>query len=730
MEQYDMNRNLLLPLAGLVSAFILISCGGSSEPNEELSAPNPLSVETPVATVEAPVATEVTVVGPISDFGSLIVNGVRYNTDNAEITLNGESAAQDDLDIGQIIRLEGTINSDGETGIATRVDYFSSLIGPVESIDLNNGTIEVLGFTVQLANEGVGASIGGSSLSTLSLGDVVEISGTNATDIVIDATFIEPVEKVTELIITGSVRSLNTAEQFFTLGSLTIDYSVADIIDGELSNNKLIQATGRLDANNRFNASAIVVQDLSFTTLENSHVSIFGMVRNDESTANFQLNGISVTIADSAKYLNGTEADLIDMALIKINGVVNAEGELVAEVIEFIMQPNAGLAGVIDQIDTETITVMGTTIIVQSDRTRIEDLGSYPATHITLLDLNLGDYVIVLGSETDDGMLATRITRSRNEEVARIFGVVDSTNAPSLQVQGVEIVTSSETSFFTTITSFFATISQTLTSEDFFSVAPDKTVLIEGSWEGQSLNADTVKIISDCEQVCGDGDTDTYERPETVLLNFAFDDFDSVSIQSPYSVSITQGVDFSIEIEIDKTAADLVEVTSEMDTLTIALDNTENTIIETLRATIVMPALTSAEFAVAAAVTLDSFNEDNLSLIIRNAVAVNLTNMTLDALDATLSGASTLEADALSDINSLKLSASGLSSVNFENSAAMTSAQIKLQTVSNATVNIAEQGFLTGALSTISSLSYYGTNITVDVEVDALSSLNNLGNTR
>ena len=45
--------------------------------------------------------------GPISTFGSVVVNGVRYDTSSATFTINGTPGTQDDLSVGQVITISG-----------------------------------------------------------------------------------------------------------------------------------------------------------------------------------------------------------------------------------------------------------------------------------------------------------------------------------------------------------------------------------------------------------------------------------------------------------------------------------------------------------------------------------------------------------------------------------------------------------------------------------------------
>ena len=88
--------------------------------------------------------------GPINGFGSVIVNGVRYSTTGATITIDDQPGTESDLRVGQVVRVEGRLDAGGATGTATRISYDDDVEGPIESIDVAAGTLVVLGQTVKV----------------------------------------------------------------------------------------------------------------------------------------------------------------------------------------------------------------------------------------------------------------------------------------------------------------------------------------------------------------------------------------------------------------------------------------------------------------------------------------------------------------------------------------------------------------------------------------------------
>src|SRR5215475_569346 len=63
-------------------------------------------------------------IGRITGFGSIYVNGVEYFTTHANVTIDGRPGTESELQAGQIVMLEGAVNDDGRTGEARQVEFF------------------------------------------------------------------------------------------------------------------------------------------------------------------------------------------------------------------------------------------------------------------------------------------------------------------------------------------------------------------------------------------------------------------------------------------------------------------------------------------------------------------------------------------------------------------------------------------------------------------------------
>jgi len=127
--------------------------------------------------------------GTIDAFGSIFVNGVEFETGEAEVILDGESVGESALGLGMVVLVKGTINDDGITGTATRVIFDNEVQGPVTDIQLiddgSSKILTVLGVTVIV--EQTGTVFEDVTFDTLASGDLLEDSGHVVRDRMLEA---------------------------------------------------------------------------------------------------------------------------------------------------------------------------------------------------------------------------------------------------------------------------------------------------------------------------------------------------------------------------------------------------------------------------------------------------------------------------------------------------------------------------------------------------------------
>ena len=273
-------------LAALLSA-MLFSCGGTTGPLAGISGTG-------------------VVWGAITGFGSIYVNGVRYDIDQANIEVDGEpNATQEQLAIGMFVRLEATTFDDG-TGIASAVLYDDEVEGPISSIeddpDPTIRRLQIFGYNVVV--DQASTIFDGTSFDALEIQLLVEVSGFRDTSTnTIFATRIESrgaLEVGSEVELKGVIQNLSPAVSF-TINGITIDISSIQADDLEdlesgLRDGVFVEVEGIYLGENSIQAREIEAEDAEQEDIEDGEgeFSLQGIVTRFTSVADFEVNGIKV----------------------------------------------------------------------------------------------------------------------------------------------------------------------------------------------------------------------------------------------------------------------------------------------------------------------------------------------------------------------------------------------------------------------------------------------------
>ena len=178
-----------------------------------------------------------TVQGVITNFGSVWIDGVEYETNGAEIIIDGRPGTEDDLDVGMYVTLTGS--ADGASGQAVSIEFDDDIEGVVESVDAATGTLRVMGQNVVVdANTVIesddGLAVAVADLSDLAQDHVVEVSGYNdgqgnilATRIELKARDLDEYRtrkgESAEIEVKGVVSNVDPDNRTFKLGGLTVE---------------------------------------------------------------------------------------------------------------------------------------------------------------------------------------------------------------------------------------------------------------------------------------------------------------------------------------------------------------------------------------------------------------------------------------------------------------------------------------------------------------------------
>ncbi|MBT8100311.1 MAG: hypothetical protein KJO82_11195 [Gammaproteobacteria bacterium] len=436
-------------LCAVLSAGLLIGCGGGGSSGSSASPPPP-------PPPSGGIGRNGIAVGPVSNFGSIVVNGVRYDTANATFTINDVTGSEDDLSVGQVVVVQGTIDDNGTTGTAAQVIFDDLVKGPVASINVPGSSLEVLGQTVLVGPDtSFDDGFSPASLEGVSVNQIVEVSGQFDANGFIVATRIEPKPAGTQFEVHGTVAALDAANFAFSLGNLAVDYSNA-ILDnfpgGQVSNGDFVEAKGMsLGAGGELLATRVELEGFLPGANDGDRIEIEGFITRFMSAQDFDVAGVPVTTTASTVYEGGDASDLGLNVKVEVEGDIDANGTVVATKIEIRRAKAVRVTANADSVNAanDSLVILGIPVTVDT-LTRFEDKSNADVDPLTLADINAGDYLEIRGDELPAGsgtILATILEREDPEAEAILQGFVETIADPSFTILGVTINTDGATVF-------------------------------------------------------------------------------------------------------------------------------------------------------------------------------------------------------------------------------------------------------------------------------------------
>ena len=436
----------IFPMLLAISLSAILS--GCSDGGGE-SSPTPTTTPTPSATTTAVVSS-----GPITRFGSVILNGIEFDTTQAEIRVEDQSVREDELRIGMRVTVEG-IRDSNSVARATRVVFRKNVEGLIDRIDVVNNTLVVLGQTVLvdsltlIEDRAQSSSI---ALSALAVGQFVEVSGLVDANGTILATRIERktgfVAGVTEVEVRSTLSGLDTNARIFVLGALTVNFGTATVV-GALRNGVFVQVRGTQTApGNSITATRVTVEDPTVGGAAGTKIEAEGFVTAFTSATDFRVNGQAVTTTAQTVFENGTVTDLALNARLEVEGQLGTNGTLVAEKISF-RRRNGGSVRIeadVEAVTTTTVTLLGIVVRVDTLTQFKDDMGG--ERNFRFDRIRLGDRLEIRGVfDAQGNILATRLRRRPPKPEVVLQAPVDSLAPPNLVIRGVEIQTNTVTVF-------------------------------------------------------------------------------------------------------------------------------------------------------------------------------------------------------------------------------------------------------------------------------------------
>ena len=460
----------------------LIACGGN------YSAPAPISKASPTRVSR----------GTVTGFGSVHVNGVKFETTSATITVNGQTGVQGDLKVGEVVEVAG--HHDDATGldVADTVEFRHNVQGSISAINSTAGTFVVLSQNVIVsADTSFGSGIAPASLAGLAVNDLVEVSGLAALNGDLQATHIEKKAAGATLEVTGVAAATDSMAKTLKINTLTVDFSAATLTNFSSAGPKdgdRVEAKGAsLGAAGELKATSLELVTSHETGQANEEGEIEGLITRFASATDFDVDGVAVTTTSSTLYEDGSSTDLALNVRVEAEGSFTAAGVLTASKIHVHLQSASAthLVGPATQVDTtaNTVTILGVTIGV-TDLTHFEDSGSQNISAFKLADVQIGDWLDIRGRESPSAgnlIVATRFERVHPGSKVRLGGIVKTATQPNFTILSINVST--------TPTTLFSDGSDApVGAAAFFLNLTGQRAAVVGTWDGTAFTAESASL--------------------------------------------------------------------------------------------------------------------------------------------------------------------------------------------------------------------------------------------
>jgi len=426
----------VLGAVGLVG--LLSGCGGGGDGG----------TSAPVAGSATPIVSS----GTITNFGSVYINGRKYEIDDSTSTsvdgsapVNGDVAAKNVLRLGMVVKVSGRITGSSRT--ASAITHTDTLEGPIQTkvqVDPSNGTLTILGQTVVV--DDTTKFDAGVSLSNLASNQVVEVSGLVKSDGVIAASFIERkalgVGCNLGCEIKGIVRGHNHTTTTFQIGGLNVVYDNNTIIsdmptpNGSNWNSLFVEVKGTVFNSGTTTLTATRVEPEGFQAPNGHQAELEGFVTSVLGVGHFMLGTTEVQAAN-ALYLRGTIDEVAVGQKLEVEGTIS-NSVITASKVKFEDAVRIESNTQSTDVNANTLRLAGLNITVSvNSQTEFRSVANLSA-------LAVGNNVRIRGREgAGNTVIATEVefrNASPNPDVD-LQGPVQVVSNPNLTILGVLVNT-------------------------------------------------------------------------------------------------------------------------------------------------------------------------------------------------------------------------------------------------------------------------------------------------
>jgi len=379
-------------------------------------------------------------VGPVTGFGSVIVNGVRYDDTGIDSTnfFDDHGRTKSGLGAGMMVKISATgVNDVTGTGTAARIEVLRHVDGPLDNngVELATNRIMVMGQTVVTDTTTVFDNVVVSSLIDLAAIDnlaragrrpELEVHGVSDNTGAIHATFIHMWDNDLApgrgVQVKGTVANDNVVGKAFTLGTSTVSYAVRP---AGLGNGVFVEVKGTFrTTDNTVLATTVAVEDPAAGQGAGDLVKSEGYVKRIVTAgARFELvgaDGLQLInwSTGTAAFRDGTAAELLAGARVEVEGKRNLDKTVAAKEISFRKPSNIRMdtTVTVPASPPNSLRLFGKTMFVNSLTQYKDSAGSAPLGKFGLANI-FTDNTLRVSAFLDNSTGSDRIVASRVERI-------------------------------------------------------------------------------------------------------------------------------------------------------------------------------------------------------------------------------------------------------------------------------------------------------------------------
>jgi hypothetical protein len=370
----------------------------------------------------------------VTALGSVVVNGVTFNIDNAAVKIDDNPSTADQLKVGMVVKVRGASDDATMTGTATHVEATDALEGTIQTVDATNKTITVMGQTVRV-EDNVTRLNDDNTVKTFAAGgfaagQVVEVHGFADDNGGLRATRVAK-KAAGEFEVKGFVTSTGaTFGLSLTPGGASVLTVTGTLPAGAVVGSLVEAKSNAAPAAGAITATTVQLEDAIGAAGEKIEVEGIVTTGNVDS---FTVNGQKVITSSATLFEGGLKTDFAVGVKVEAEGPLNAAGAIAATKVSF--RSNIRIEGDASAVTATGLTVLGKSVAINTF-TRIDNGPLANGQHVEVRAM----------PDRDGNLIATRI-RVRNADTRAFLQGPVTVTSGSMSILGAPVTTSASTEF-------------------------------------------------------------------------------------------------------------------------------------------------------------------------------------------------------------------------------------------------------------------------------------------